>query len=872
MTNIVTTNSNINVVQVTSPGPLGPRGTAGPIGPPGTITGNSGVNSTGSSIFSGSLTVIGTLLVTGSNTFINIGPARFTGSVDISGSLSAITSSAQYFSGSGAGLFNIPASAISGLNISTFRIATGSVSASVNTGGTSFTLNSGVSNLFTVSNSGLGTFANGLTVNGAVANLNNGLNVSTGNTVINSPVIQLIGSATLNGQPITTAGDLTLDKIKSGIVTASVSTGANSFILESGGTTLFAVSNTGILSGSGANLFNIPASGITGLNLSQIGSGSFTASIADNKFRVNTNSEITGSLIVTAGISGSFSGSGANLFNIPASGITGLNLSQIATGSISASANVGSTSFQIVSGSSTLLTVDNTGLATISSSINIGRPSDGSYTTGFFDTFTTTTKVSDAIDEISAAFLDLAPAKAGTLTSQTLTLSSPSTFTGYLAGGLNSADWYVGASAHQAISSLVSSTSVVYATPSTSTIFRAGKYSNLSPSNVLEGGVSASIASGSQTLAVYSTRALSAGTGLTGAINITSLAQYNTFWVKANAQIQHTLTTTGSYKYSVTADNAAGTTNTSQLWYVGGAGDFPTQAVTADTPITSSTTFNYLSGVPYLKTATFTLGITGSNLFNPVYNQNQVSFTSTYFSTLTTGSNSPNYNDTLRLNVTRTLTANLSSGQTSPTGTVTVSKPNKSNQSTSYTLAAQKVNSYSSAQSTNTTEPFLDEARRYGDFQTTSWTSINALTDGNLQVQNGRLIDGRAGDYAAFTATTQEYFRALTVTSFTAGGTHTFTVSGFSSVSQWGSGGELEISFVKAADVTGAKTASTVWDFGRAFGNNSGNIKGIVVSGTGLSGTFSLGTDNSGNGSLILYIKYNGVTTAKVISQFTVSM
>ena len=83
MSNIVTTNTNINVVQVTSPGPLGPIGTAGPAGPPGTITGNSGVNSTGSSIFSGSVTIIGTLTVTGSNTFINIGPARFTGSVNI---------------------------------------------------------------------------------------------------------------------------------------------------------------------------------------------------------------------------------------------------------------------------------------------------------------------------------------------------------------------------------------------------------------------------------------------------------------------------------------------------------------------------------------------------------------------------------------------------------------------------------------------------------------------------------------------------------------------------------------------------------------------------------------------------------------------
>ena len=49
------------------------------------------------------------------------------------------------------------------------------------------------------------------------------------------------------------------------------------------------------------------------------------------------NVSITGSLTVTGGISGSFSGSGADLFGIPASGITGLNLSQISSGSVSAS-------------------------------------------------------------------------------------------------------------------------------------------------------------------------------------------------------------------------------------------------------------------------------------------------------------------------------------------------------------------------------------------------------------------------------------------------------------------------------------------------------------------------------------------------------
>ena len=53
------------------------------------------------------------------------------------------------------------------------------------------------------------------------------------------------------------------------------------------------------------------------------------------------NSVVSGSLIVTDGVSGSFSGSlegdGSGLTNIPSSGITGLNLSRIASGSATAS-------------------------------------------------------------------------------------------------------------------------------------------------------------------------------------------------------------------------------------------------------------------------------------------------------------------------------------------------------------------------------------------------------------------------------------------------------------------------------------------------------------------------------------------------------
>ena len=314
MNNIVTTDTNTEVVVVTAPGPSGPIGPAGPTGEPGTIESNSGTIITPRLVISGSAIITGSLIVSGSSTFRNIGPAFFTGSTAVLGNFAVNgTSSATVFSGSGAYLSNIPASGITGLNLS--RIAVSTVSASVSTGGTAFTLNNGGTSLFTVSNVGAGTFANsltvgnGLTVNGTTANLNNGLavangttlnggttintsltingtatlnsrnlvtydtsnaisssglNVTTGDTTIDSPNIALIGSATLNGEPITTAGDLTLDQIKSGAVTASVSTGENSFTLEDGGSTLMTVSSSGYVSASG---FLGDGSGLSGVGI-----------------------------------------------------------------------------------------------------------------------------------------------------------------------------------------------------------------------------------------------------------------------------------------------------------------------------------------------------------------------------------------------------------------------------------------------------------------------------------------------------------------------------------------------------------------------------------------------------------------------------
>ena len=116
--------------------------------------------------------------------------------------------------------------------------------------------------------------------------------------------------------------------------------------LASDATLGFSGSFSGSFQGSSTGLF-------TG-----VGSGSFSGSFQGSS---------------TGLFSGSFQGNGSGLTNLPASSIVGLNLSQTATGSVSASVSVGATSFQITSGSTTLLTLDNTGNLTVSGSEFIGN-------------------------------------------------------------------------------------------------------------------------------------------------------------------------------------------------------------------------------------------------------------------------------------------------------------------------------------------------------------------------------------------------------------------------------------------------------------------------------------------------------------------
>lgn len=118
---------------------------------------------------------------------------------------------------------------------------------------------------------------------------------------------------------------------------------------------------SGSFTGSFSGSFTGDGSQLTGI-ISSKWSGS-------NPITRNSNVEITGSLSVTEGITGSLQGTASfattssfaiSASTVPAAGVIGLNLSQIASGSVTAS--VSPTQFTVTSGSITEFTVTGTGV------------------------------------------------------------------------------------------------------------------------------------------------------------------------------------------------------------------------------------------------------------------------------------------------------------------------------------------------------------------------------------------------------------------------------------------------------------------------------------------------------------------------------
>lgn len=161
-------------------------------------------------------------------------------------------------------------------------------------------------------------------------------------------------------------GNLSSDKITTSTVTASVSSGSTSFTVVSGSNTLFSISNAGSISGSTLTVSSVTAS--------LLGTASYATQALSSSFATTasfiTSSNVFGPFGANSILSSSFAISSSNAATasyVPASAVVGLNLSQIATGSISASVFINSpTAFNIVSGSTTLLSVNTASIVTVS--------------------------------------------------------------------------------------------------------------------------------------------------------------------------------------------------------------------------------------------------------------------------------------------------------------------------------------------------------------------------------------------------------------------------------------------------------------------------------------------------------------------------
>jgi hypothetical protein len=318
-----TTNVTQPVTSIVTISALGPQGAQGPQGQPGEIP------STGSFVLTSSFNAFTSSYYVDSASF-NINISNNSSSISLlsgsfkttSGSFSTRITNLENFSSSLDATFATDAE---------LNAATASLSASISNLSSSFKVFSGSYNTgsFTGSFKGDGsqltgivsskwTGSNPISRDGNVE-ITGSLNVTNGITA------SLYGTASWAENSLT-ASYITLAQTASYIEnaqTASYVLNALSSSFASSGTGEFTGSFTGSYIGDGAGLYNIPASGIVGLNLSQIVSGSVSASISPNAgLQVNTNvtaTSFTGSLLGTASFATSASQAVSSSFTITAS-------------------------------------------------------------------------------------------------------------------------------------------------------------------------------------------------------------------------------------------------------------------------------------------------------------------------------------------------------------------------------------------------------------------------------------------------------------------------------------------------------------------------------------------------------------------------
>lgn len=509
----------------------------------------------------------------------------------------------------------------------------------------------------------------------------------------------------------------------------------------------------------------------------------------------------------------------------------------------------------------------------------IGTPTDGVYTDGFFDSWSSSTTVGDAVDDISEVIKDLAPSQAGVLTSTNLTITSAPTFyTVKVSAGIPSLWYYGGVGAGDTITTYYLSGDLNLNTGSPSDAFRCGLKSD---SNTF-GDVFHKLYNPAGNSDLFSYDLTTGVTGSSGDLTVSSLLTYNSLWKKANASIAYTQIADGYEGHTIRhvstpSAYSAGESNLYEVWLDTYSAANPNASFSSGPTATEVTPVNkYLSGVNYYgANSTFNISfIAASGIFNRCYNASQVARISS------AGMNNvnlnpvgtPTYTDTFDKSGGNVVLVTLdAANQKTMNQYLTVTLYKASGSTTSANAAISRaICTYGTASST-TSDIFVDEAQRVVLNTTTAWTSSTTLNNGNAQVRNGTLQYPDSGDYPGFSGD-QEYQRFFYKTSSSTGSLTFENSFDVANISPYGSG-DLNILIYLDDD-------ALYFDLGVSAGlGGNGSSKALAIGGrnTGSSGntlnwsigtytTGPVGSGNAGRYRLVIIFRNTNQTITSIVS------
>lgn len=531
---------------------------------------------------------------------------------------------------------------------------------------------------------------------------------------------------------------------------------------------------------------------------------------------------------------------------------------------------------------------ETSGLAwTTASSIGsstIGTPTDGVYSDGFFNSWTTSTTIANALDDVNELLSLIAPARPGYLTGTNLSAGSvPTFYTVGISAGLGT-EWYqAGYGTNSSITRYyISSSTITLNTANQSSIFSAGSLTTSTYGTIFFKRYNSSTPSG----AGYGTIDLTTNyaVGFTNNnLKLTGLATSNSIWTKANAQIlTYSQTTPGYEGYTIAHTENNQETNTYEVWKDPWTQSNPnpihSQAATAST---YSQTIKYLSGIGYYTTGTgFSVDFKGAaGIFSCCYNTTQIyAISATGLVTATGTTSSPLFSGELDKTGPNHVRVSLNSANASSFNkylTVTLYKAGGGTSASNATIV-RSINTYSTP-STTTTESFQDEAFRLVIGSGVAFTSNIDMANGNAQVRSGTLQYPLAADYDteyggshSFTGD-QEYQRYFYKTSASTG---SLTFGGFtaSNVAAYGTGSVNVLAYLEGDNkwfdlgVQQGSNANDGSSRAAAISAKTSTSSGTLNWSFGVYSTGVAGAGNSARYRLVVILKNNTYSMTSITS------